>query len=112
LFRDHLTAEYLPQTFTEAALVEQMAVALFKRTLFEEIESRFETEMREGNLSHNLQIVWRRQAALDRAFHKALAELRKLQQSRLQSQPATSQPETARTSTTTADPTPDPFPAD
>jgi len=85
-YREQLTAEYQPRTFTETALVEQMAVALFKRIAFEEVEASLEYQIAHGGVS-TLQIVWRRQAALNHEFHKALDQLQKLRKAAAQFKP-------------------------
>ena|SRR5690349_1882427 len=80
-FRDELEAQYQPRNFTEAALVEQMALALFKRTRFEELEGCCESLINQFRFGDPLETIWRRQAALDRAFHKAAGQLAKLRKS-------------------------------
>ena len=78
-FRAQLEAEYQPANFVEAIFVEQMAVALFKRLRFEELEARYAGRLAcESFLS--LEIIWRRQASLERAFQKALHQLQQLRQ--------------------------------
>src|SRR6476619_3003137 len=81
-FRNDFEAEYQPQTATEAALVEQMAVAFFKRTRFEEMEACWEPNVQRWDFSPKLELVWRRIAALDRAFNKALDQLHKIRNAR------------------------------
>ena len=86
LYRDQLTAEFQPQSFNESFLVEQMAVAAFKRVLFEEVEFSLEPHLSGG--LNVLEHVWRRQAQLDRVYHKSLNELRKLRQPSAPPKPA------------------------
>jgi phage tail sheath protein FI len=85
-FRDDFDAEYQPQTATEAALVEQMAVAFFKRTHFEELEACWEPQVQKWDFNPKLEIIWRRIAALDRAFNKALDQLHKIRNARTRPQ--------------------------
>jgi len=85
-FRHDFDAEYQPQTATEAALVEQMAVAFFKRTHFEELEACWEPQVQKWDFNPKLEIIWRRFAALDRAFNKALDQLPKIRSSRTRPQ--------------------------
>ena len=84
-FRHDFDAEYQPQTATEAALVEQMAVAFFKRTHFEELEACWEPQVQKWDFNPKLEIIWRRIAALDRAFNKALDQLHKIRNTRTRS---------------------------
>src|SRR5690349_1395475 len=81
-FRNDFYAEYQPQTATEAALVEQMAVAFFKRTRFEEMEACWESHVDRWDFSPKLETIWRRIAALDRAINKALDQLHKIRNAR------------------------------
>jgi hypothetical protein len=90
--REALIAEWQPQTYTEATLVEQAAVALLKRTAFEELEANVAEELMASNLA-GLQALWRRQAALAREFHKALDQLVKLRRARAQTRPTRRQVE-------------------
>ena len=59
-----------------------MAVALHKRNCFEELEAEWQSRMDEHCFSSALQIIWRRQASLERTFHKALDALLKLRKAR------------------------------
>src|SRR5690349_10236060 len=87
-FRNDFDAEYQPQTPTEAALVEQMAVAFFKRTRFEEMEACWQSHVERWDFHPKLEAVWRRITALDRAFNKALDQLQKIRNARTRPQPA------------------------
>ena len=95
-FRDDFDAEYQPQTATEAALVEQMAVAFFKRTHFEELEACWEPQVQKWDFNPKLEIIWRRIAALDRAFNKALDQLHKIRNARTRPQTLKAERQTAR----------------
>jgi len=107
-FRDEFEAQYQPRNFTEAALVEQMAVALFKRTRFEEMEACWEAQVNQWDFNPRLETIWRRQAALDRAFHKAADQLQKLRKSprtetgKTEAKVAEAKAAEAETATTTA----------
>ena len=87
-FRSDFDAEYQPQTATEAALVEQMAVAFFKLTRFEELEACWESQVQQWDFNPKLEVIWRRIATLDRAFNKALDQLHKIRNSRTRPQTA------------------------
>jgi hypothetical protein len=86
--REELAAEWQPQTFTEWTLIEQIAIALQKRVCFEELEAEREPAIGNSHFRENLQIIWRRQASLDRAYFRAVDTLIKLRKSAASSRPA------------------------
>jgi hypothetical protein len=89
-------AEFQPQTMLEDTLVAKMAVAVYKRTGFEEQEADREDAILERNFQPSLTLIWRRQASLDREFYQALKTLRQLQKERRQAQLAQSDPRPAQ----------------
>jgi hypothetical protein len=91
--RDEIADEWQPQTFTEWTLVEQMAVAIQKRACYEELEAHREDQLVDGQFRGNLQIIWRRQASIDRAYFKALETLLKLRKARAQAKAAQPDPQ-------------------
>ena len=93
--RDELAAQWQPANYTERVLIEQMAVALHKLTMFEELEAALDSQMEMHRFSPNLQILWRRQASLERSFHKAIDTLLKLRRAEARQSKA-SRPEPTR----------------
>ena len=93
--RDGLTAHWQPRNYTECALLEQMAIALHKLACFEDLEEMRGDAILDRNFHPNLLLIWRRQAALERSFHRALDALLKLRRHERQSQSAGPQPQPA-----------------
>ena len=80
--RDCLAAEWRPQNQEEQDLLEQMAVALYRRARFEELESDWQVRLLDPEFPPALMIISRRQAALTRSYCKALQSLLRLRLAR------------------------------
>jgi len=89
-----LEAEWQPATTTEAALVEQMAVALWKTRRLDGLEQRTCVGIKVLSDIKLMDSLWRQQARMERSFHKAIECLQRLRKDRPAIQP---QPQSAET---------------
>jgi len=104
-----LNAEWQPTSPTEAALVEQIAVSLWKIQRLDGLEQSRYDEF-SFNETRLMESIWRQQARLERSFHKAIDQLKSLRKDRataVQPQPAQT-PELACASTPLISTIPDP----
>ena len=81
---DGLEAEWQPQSPTESALLEKMAIAQWKLARAERRETGVRDRYREENQEIALELLAKFQERFERSFYRALRELQKLQKSRRQ----------------------------
>jgi hypothetical protein len=74
---DSLAADLRPQNPAESCLVEQMAVALYRRVRFDALEVQWLARAFQGEFPSALDFISRRQSSLSRDYHRALWRLLK-----------------------------------
>ena len=105
-----LEDEWQPATPTEAALVEQMAAALWKIKRLDALEQRTCVDLKLLSDLKLMDSLWRQQARMERSFHKAIEQLQRLRKARPAAQPQPAQTrEPARPATPEVSPTSTPY---
>jgi len=84
-------AEWQPATPTEAALVEQMVVSLWKMQRLDGLERRTCVDIKLLSDLKMMDSLWRQQARTERPFHKAIEQLQRLRKASPAVQPQPSQ---------------------